>query len=169
MSDHRLNKERLVDSAVPPEQVLIAAETPPEERTTSRCSICGCRQDAVSGLPIGYSNPVCQECDTLAVNEAGEPPWTGYPPGERPESKSGVIQLEPDHGQNPVYIAGVKCWRRYRFGGWVTRRDAFDCDSLEEFRELHRIDGGPIHAFNVAQPEGVSLGSRRCRGLVARY
>jgi hypothetical protein len=43
---------------------------------------------------------------------------------------------EPD---NPVYVAGVKCWRRYWMGGWVTRRDAFDCDSIEEFHDLHRV------------------------------
>lgn len=169
MTHDGLDEDRLIDSAVSPEEVLVAAETSAEERSRARCSICGTPEDDASGLPIRYSNPVCKECDTLAVDESGEIPWAGYPPGEGPESKPGVIQLEPDHGQNPVYISGVKCWRRYRFGGWITRRDAFDCDSLEEFREFHRIDGGPIHAFNVPQPDGVSLVDDRCDELIDRY
>jgi hypothetical protein len=109
------------------------------------------------------------ECDSLAVKEAGETPWTGYPIGECPESELGVVKLEPDHGENLVYIAGAKCWRRYRFGGWNTRGDAFDCGSFEEFRELHWVDGGSIHTFNVAQPDGVSSVGEWCQGLIDRY
>lgn len=169
MTHEELAERRLIDSAVPAEEVLIAAETSPEERSQTRCAICGTSPDNASDLPISYSNPVCKECDALAVNESGGIPWEGYPPGERPESEPGVIHLEPDHGQNPVYIAGVKCWRRYRFGGWITRRDAFDCESLEEFQERHRIDGGPIHAFNVPQPDGVALVDEQCEELIARY
>jgi hypothetical protein len=157
MSHPQLDADRLIESTVPSDDVLVAAETPVEEWSAAHCSICGARQDAGAQLPVNYSNPVCDACDSVAVNEGGDTPWSGYPPGERPETEPGVIHLEPDHGQNPVYIAGVKCWRRYRFGGWITRRDAFDCDSLEEFQELHRIDRGPIHAFNVPHPDDVPL------------
>jgi hypothetical protein len=100
------------------------------------CPICGGKGGGTSG---SYPNVVCDECDERAVNEVGEGPWHGWPPSEKPESDDDVIQMPPDDGENPVFIDGQKCWRRYRFGGWVTMMDEHDYDSLEEFYEKHGV------------------------------
>jgi hypothetical protein len=42
-----------------------------------------------------------------------------------------------DSGDNPVFIDGVKRRRRYRFGGYSTMRDDFDCDDIGEFCRRH--------------------------------
>ncbi|MDS0300895.1 hypothetical protein NDI76_19275 [Halogeometricum sp. S1BR25-6] len=98
------------------------------------CSICGSGR---AGDDKTHLNLICDECDQRAVNEHRERPWHGWPPGEEPESKEGVINTPPDRGENPVFIDGWKCWRRYRFGGWMTMIDEHDCDTLEEFYETH--------------------------------
>lgn len=169
MGTENLNTTQLVESAVPPRDVVIAGDPSMEPDDEIRCAICGTPASEAEQLPVEYSNPVCETCDALAVNDSNEEPWTGYPQGERPDTEDSVIHLEPDHGENPVFIAGVKCWRRYRFGGWVTRRDAYDCNSLDEFRKYHRLDGHPIHAFNVAQPDGVDITRDDCAVLWDRY
>ena len=161
MGVDKFDLSSLVAAAEPRENIITSkhsafADTD-SETTQIRCAICGTPDTDAHKLAIGYANPVCKACDELAVNEEGAEPWTGWKPGNEPESEPGVIQLSPDQGENPVYIAGVKCWRRYRFGGHVTRRDAFDCDSLEQFHQKHRIDGEWIHAFNSPKPNGVSL------------
>jgi len=151
----------LVAAAEPRDNILTSKQPSfadsDSDTTQIRCAICGTPDTDAHKLALGYANPVCKECDELAVNQQGTEPWAGWKPGNEPDSEPGVIQLAPDQGENPVYIAGVKCWRRYRFGGHVTRRDAFDCDSLEEFQQKHRIDGEWIHAFNSPKPEGVAL------------
>ena len=98
------------------------------------CPICGSED---GGNHPTYPNLVCDDCDQQAVNEEGEAPWYGWPPGEEPESDDGTIRIPPDQGENPVFIDGKKCWRRYRFGGWVTMKDNHDCESLKEFYETH--------------------------------
>lgn len=123
----------------------------PEEEAVAYCSICG------SKLPDGdfalnYPNFVCDECNSTAVNEDGETPWHGWPPGEEPESEPGVIQMVPDHGENPVYINGIKCWRRYRFGGHIAFRDTFDCDTLGEFYDAHEKEDGFFQIYNSPKP-----------------
>jgi hypothetical protein len=98
------------------------------------CPICG-----TSVGESTYPNLVCDDCDQRAVSAEGEEPWEGYPPGEEPETTEGAVKPAPDHGENPVFIDGQKCWRRYRFGGWVTMADDHDCDSIEEFYEKHGV------------------------------
>ncbi|WP_137285474.1 hypothetical protein [Halorussus salinisoli] len=160
--------DRIVNAAQPSDDIDFGGPGVDELASTLRCSICGTPKAEAVDLPVRYANPVCSACDELAVNEDGNEPWEGWPPDERPDSEPGVIQLEPDYGENPVYIAGVKCWRRYRFGGWITRRDAFDCGSLEEFRDLHRHNGVVIYAFNTSQPAGVDVSHYRCKRALRR-
>lgn len=103
-----------------------------------KCCICG-----VVDVSSDYPNMVCRECDSRALNKdtkkarhCGEYP--DFIRGAKEHlNKTGALFLPPDDGDNPVFIDGIKCWRRYRFGGWVTMRDNYDCNSLEEFYEKH--------------------------------
>jgi hypothetical protein len=98
------------------------------------CPICG---GEVEGNTDTYVNLVCEDCDDRAVGEDGEPAEYGFEYLDREPDSGDGIQMEPDTGTNPVFIDGEKCWRRYRFGGWVTMADQHDCDSLEDFYEAH--------------------------------
>jgi hypothetical protein len=98
------------------------------------CPICG---GEIEGNTDTYVNLVCEDCDDRAVGEDGEPAEYGFEYLEREPDSGDGIQMEPDTGTNPVFIDGEKCWRRYRFGGWVTMLDKHDCDSLEQFYEAH--------------------------------
>ena len=82
---------------------------------------------------------VCEECDQRAVNADGDTPWVGYPPDKQPERDESDSVAPPDDGENPVFINGYKCWRRYRFGGWKTYLDYYDCDTLREFYIRHGL------------------------------
>ena len=86
-----------------------------------KCSICG-SQFNNSAFAIRYPNLVCRKCDKRAVNEEGVVP--------RHNNMT-------DDGDNPVFIDGIKCWRRYRFGGFITMRDDYDCKTFREFHERH--------------------------------
>ena len=103
------------------------------------CSICG---DTFNGIPhTTYSNPVCDDCDSRAVSEPGVP---------------------ARQGDNPVFIDGIRCFRRYKMGGWLSQRDALGCDVYDEFYETHYDDSGPIHTFNQPDPP---KGGREIRQL----
>lgn len=120
-------------------------EFPPGE-PQEVCAICG-EGFEESNLKIAsnYANAVCMSCDDQAVHrrEISIASVDNLPEEvsilERGEDTAVVEHPNPDSG-NPVFIDGQKCWRRYRFGGWVSRRDEHDCDSVEEFYEKHRAD-----------------------------
>lgn len=98
------------------------------------CPIC---REGPLGLEGEFPIYVCEDCDKRAVNKDGDTPWTGYPPEKQAEIDESSIVEPPDDGENPVFIDGHKCWRRYRFGGWVTYLDSYDCDTIREFYVRH--------------------------------
>jgi len=73
---------------------------------------------------------VCKECDTRALSGTAEKAKHELDKIEEPTA-SDILGI--DGGDNPVFIDGKKCWRRYKFGGWITMLDLHDCDTLEEF------------------------------------
>ncbi|HIB65244.1 MAG TPA: hypothetical protein EYO33_09070 [Phycisphaerales bacterium] len=114
-------KPRRVDTAqLEAAQVLITDWLGQQNRELGsehrQCAICQ-RDHGYDGEMKDYPGVVCRDCDTLAVNEKG-----------RSAKITGT-----DEGYNPVYIGGIKCWRRYRFGGYITMRDDNRCSTLDDF------------------------------------
>ena len=88
------------------------------------CSFCGIKLDYPE-VAKQYPGSVCRQCDKKAVNSAG---------------KLAHFSSILEEGDNPVFIDGVGCWRRYRFGGYVTMRDDDNCPDLEKFYTNHMKD-----------------------------
>lgn len=120
-------------------------EYPPGE-PQEECAICGDSFESIdSEFASNYANLVCKACDERAVTEQVVRPERvddDLDPEVVIEKEDGskVIRVDASERDNPVFIDNQKCWRRYRFSGWVTRRDDHDCKSLEEFYEKHRGD-----------------------------
>ena len=116
-------------------------EYPVGERQ-EECAICGGMLESIAGeLTKSYPNLVCWECDLRAVNTWGEEPAVGAAYREKQKAKSDnpeEVSVPSNSGENPVFIDGKKCWRRYSLGGHVTPVDEFDCESLIEFNEKHQ-------------------------------
>ena len=85
------------------------------------CSICGINLPNPA-FAHNYPNFVCRECDMRAVNIRGETP---------------VWFSQHDFGENPVFIDGKKCWRRYCYGGYIPMLDDMDCHDIGEFYNKH--------------------------------
>jgi hypothetical protein len=83
----------------------------------ARCALCGAAHNDPD-FASGYVTMVCHECDGRAVDVDGGQP--------RHESSN-------DGGDNPVFIDGYQCWRRYKFGRYVTMRDSWNSRDAGEF------------------------------------
>ena len=120
--------ERTVEYHIPHIQLERLAAVPNDLEVYGRrrggfdfpCPICGgdlldFTQGEVTYF-VRYPNVVCPDCLERAVTLEGGTPreW-----GE-------------EDGDNPVFIDGKKCWRRFRFGT-VGMYDPYDCETLEEF------------------------------------
>ena len=97
------------------------------------CPICNAALiDSYSDSFKDYPNLVCRDCDERALSDKAEKAKHELDNMEEPTA-SDILGM--DDGDNPVFIDGKKCWRRYKFGGWITMLDAYDCKDTEEFYE----------------------------------
>jgi len=82
------------------------------------CAICGKRVEGfLARFVTEYPHVVCRECKGRAVSCRGEAPG------------SGTVY----DSQIPLFIDGFKCWRQWRFSGFIVMRDLFDCKTRDEF------------------------------------
>ena len=77
------------------------------------CSICGGEWEAL----YVYGDSVCENCDARSV--AGSD--TLLP---------GKIHEQGYPQSSPVYVDGIRVWRRFKFGWWLTRRGSASMDQF---------------------------------------
>lgn len=101
-------------------QGRVQAQVPIQYIDLRFCALC---RRPIARAAIHYPHRVCHRCSEKAVATDGTVPYH---------------DSVGDGGTNPVWIDGKKCWRRYRFGGFVTMHDPDDCPNLESFYAKHR-------------------------------
>lgn len=84
---------------------------------SEQCAICG---TALAEPYASYPRAVCPACDARALNVHGRP--ARHIIQSVPAEEAGQYAFTDD-GDNPVFIDGIRCTRRYKFGGWVSMRD----------------------------------------------
>jgi hypothetical protein len=65
---------------------------------------------------------ICDVCGRRAVTANGKEPY--HDGGS-------------DDGDNPLFIDGIKVWRRYKFGGYIDLLDEHDCEEVMEYYRKH--------------------------------
>lgn len=105
---------------------------PGDPAEAGRCAVCGGSLGELAGLENSYPGLVCRACDERALDERGRP-WIEARPVI--PMRPGTIPAYDIEEPNPVFVDGVRCWRRYRFGGFLTMRDPAESRTIEEFYE----------------------------------
>lgn len=112
----------------------------------SGCYLCG------APLEVNYPNQVCNVCDARSLTLEGRPPFhcsdalldpskpSWYYVMHEGKRARKMNRMSADSGENPVFVDGVQCWRRYRFGGWVTMADPENHTTLDDFYGHHYPD-----------------------------
>ena len=96
---------------------------PPQYSKGILCAICSAPLDDFFSHYLGA---VCRDCDGRALNEEGNPARHAcdFPESiEYARAHPDTLVDFGDDGDNPVLIDGHRCWRRYKFGGWVTMKE----------------------------------------------
>jgi len=87
-----------------------------------RCRICNAPHEDQE-FAENYNNLlVCGHCESRALTASNDEPF--HDSGE-------------DDGDNPLFIDGIKVWRRYKFSGYITLFDEHDCENVMDFYHKH--------------------------------
>ena len=105
----------------------------PHALDRTRCAVCGTPHKDPA-FAATYVTLVCRECESRSVNSDGDTPFIPQPELVKKDGER-VMMMPGDWGDNPLFIDGHKCWRRYKFGGWVTMRDYWDSPEIGDFYE----------------------------------